>query len=293
MENNERKTRRLELVEQHPCFSTSAHRKCGRMHIPCSPACNIQCRFCKRDFNKTDVRPGVARGLVAPENAVSLVRRALIICPEITVVGIAGPGDTLCTDHALRTFELLHEAFPQLINCLSTNGLSLPGKGERLMKAAVKTITVTVNAVDPDIQKQIISHIVYEKRLLSGREAAEILIRNQLAGIRELSELGAIVKVNVVLIPGINDFHVSEIARTAADAGAHLLNVIPLLPSAEFENRSAPTSEQLEAAYAAAEPYIDVFRHCKRCRADAVGIPGVSDISAQLYDREMETFSHG
>jgi nitrogen fixation protein NifB len=47
----------------------------------------------------------------------------LKLCPEITVVGIAGPGDPLATTHALETFKLIHNRYPQLIKCLSTNGL--------------------------------------------------------------------------------------------------------------------------------------------------------------------------
>ena len=42
------------------CFSASAHNKFARIHLPVSPACNIQCRFCKRGFNKWEIRPGVA-----------------------------------------------------------------------------------------------------------------------------------------------------------------------------------------------------------------------------------------
>ena len=80
----------------------------GRVHLPVSPVCNIQCRFCQRAFNKTEDRPGVSAGSLKPEEAAGLVKRALEICPEITVAGIAGPGDTLATYHALEPFELIH-----------------------------------------------------------------------------------------------------------------------------------------------------------------------------------------
>ncbi len=284
---------RFAEVEKHPCFSNSAHDKCGRLHIPSSPSCNIQCRFCRRDFNREEIRPGVSRGLVAPEKAVELVRRALIVCPEITVVGIAGPGDTLATDHALRTFEAIHHIWPKLINCMSTNGLNLPGKAERLAAAGVRTLTVTVNAVDPEIQKKIIAGIVYEGQHIKGREAAEILIARQLAGIKEASATGLIVKVNTVLIPGVNATHVGEIAAAVAKAGAQLMNIIPLLPQADFSTLPPPNAMELEAAFAAASAEIDVFRHCKRCRADAVGIPGGRDFGDVLYEQREDTFSHG
>lgn len=285
---------RPDVTENHPCFSASAHNRCGRIHIPASPECNIRCRFCKRDFNPTDIRPGVSRGLVAPEKAVELIRRALLVCPEITVVGIAGPGDTLATDHALRTFEAIHQVWPELINCMSTNGLELPGQVGRIVAAGVRTLTVTVNAVDPGIQKEIISGIVCEGRFFAGIEAAELLISRQLAGIREAAAAGLAVKVNTVLVPGVNSAHIGGIAMAAAAAGARLMNIIPLLPQADFTGIPAPSAEELAAAFAEAGKYIDVFRHCKRCRADAVGIPGAgADFADALYEQRQETFSHG
>ena len=65
------------LVKKHPCFSEGAHFKYGRIHLPVSPACNIQCKFCKRSFNKFENRPGVSGGLLKPEEAVGVVERAL------------------------------------------------------------------------------------------------------------------------------------------------------------------------------------------------------------------------
>lgn len=93
------------IANRHPCFSGKANAAYGRIHLPVSPVCNIQCRFCKRTFNKTEQRPGVSAGLVKPLDAVNLVRKALRLCPGITVAGIAGPGDTRATSHALETFS--------------------------------------------------------------------------------------------------------------------------------------------------------------------------------------------
>ncbi|MCX7773688.1 MAG: radical SAM protein, partial [Clostridia bacterium] len=218
------------LVKKHPCFGGEAHFKFGRIHLPVSPSCNIQCNFCKRSLNKHEKRPGVAQELLSPEKALELVDKALELCPEITVVGIAGPGDTLATDHALKTFELIYKHHPELINCLSTNGLLLKEKAKRAISAGVKTITVTVNAVDAEILSLICSGILYEGFYIPGRDGAQILIQRQLEGIREASRLGAVVKVNTVLIPGINDAHIKEIARVTVEAGASIMNIIPLIP---------------------------------------------------------------
>jgi nitrogen fixation protein NifB len=276
--------KRREVIDDHPCFSEKAHNKKGRIHLPVSPACNIQCRFCARAKNTKENRPGVAAGLLRPEEAVDTVRRALKLCPEISVVGIAGPGDTLATDHAIDTFRRVHQVYPELIKCLSTNGLNLPGKGRRLYDVGVRTITVTVNAVNKEVLDKVVSWVKDDRDL----------IKAQLTGIRECADIGMAVKVNTVLIPGVNDKHIADIAKAVKEAGASRQNIIPLIPQNEFANIDAPSCKQIEEARAEAGVYLEQFRHCKHCRADACGIPGVSDLSKKLYEnRELETFSHG
>jgi nitrogen fixation protein NifB len=282
------------LIKQHPCFNGEAHFKYGRLHLPVSPDCNIQCRFCKRGFNKFENRPGVSRVLLTPEAAVAMVAKALDKCPELTVAGIAGPGDTLATDHALEAFKMIHMKYPQLINCLSTNGLLLEEKAERVMAAGVKTVTVTMNAVDPDVLQNICSYIVYHGQHLTGLNAARFLIAAQIAGIRKIVSLGAIVKINAVLIPGINEQHMGHIAELTSKLGATLFNIIPLIPQYELQDYPAPDCHQLNMAREEAEKYLTVFRHCQHCRADACGVPGKGrDLSGGLYDQVPGTFSHG
>jgi nitrogen fixation protein NifB len=283
-----------ELSSLHPCLGREANAKFGRLHLPVSPDCNIQCKFCKRSLNKTEIRPGVTGEILKPQDALEKVATALELCPEISVIGIAGPGDALATDNAIETFKLVHEKYPNLIMCLSTNGLLLPQKAQALIDVGVRTVTVTVNAVDPEIQSHIISHIVYERVFYTGIKAAQILIKQQLEGIRLMSTLGAVVKINTVLIPGLNDRHIEEIAKTVKEAGASIYNIIPLIPQHELSDFPAPTCEELNDARQAAEKYLPVFRHCQHCRADACGIPGKSDLSSKLYSTAAaETFSHG
>jgi nitrogen fixation protein NifB len=277
----------------HPCFASGAHNKYGRLHLPVSPSCNIRCRFCNRAFNRDEERPGVTSGILRPEDAIPTVARALELCPQITVVGIAGPGDTLASDAALEVFRAVHAVYPSLIMCLSTNGLMLPERAEDLAGAGVRTITVTVNAVNPAILEKIVSFIVFGGRRVTGREMGEILISRQMDGIRAAGALGLTVKVNTVLIPGINDLHIEDIARETGEAGADIYNIIPLIPQHELAHIAPPDCEMLGRARASAQKYVEVFYHCKHCRADACGIPGENDFSRELYGETMETFSHG
>ena len=284
-----------DLQNSHPCFG--GHRNnVGRIHLPVSPGCNIACCFCDRVISDVENRPGVTSKVLAPEESIEVLEKALKLCPEITVAGIAGPGDTLATDYALQTFRLIKEKFPDLIKCMSTNGLLLYEKADEVIDVGIDSLTVTVNAVDPQIEAKLNKYIVYHGKRYTGVEAAEILIENQIKGIKKVASAGITVKVNTVLVPGINDDHIETVAQTVKEAGASIYNIIPLIPQHELKDIPAPACAQIDAARTKASKYIDVFRHCQRCRADAVGIPGKSEFGDQIYQKRIavkETFSHG
>jgi nitrogen fixation protein NifB len=288
------------FANRHPCFSGEANFTRGRIHLPVSPVCNIRCRFCTRAIGVAvgldgAARPGVASRILAPDEAAEYVGKALKLCPEITVAGIAGPGDTLASGHALETFDRIHRAYPELINCLSTNGLLLERYAADLYRVGVRTVTVTVNAVKAHSLEKICAGVFLDGVSRTGVEGAALLIDAQQRGIRRASELGLLVKVNIVLIPAINGAHIGEIARTVQEAGAALVNIIPLIPQGDFAAEAPPDCDELAQAREAAEQSLPVFRHCQHCRADACGIPGKGDISALLYGGQQfeETFSHG
>lgn len=284
-----------DLQNSHPCFGGQKN-NVGRIHLPVSPGCNIACRFCDRVISDVESRPGVTSKVITPEESIEVLEKALKLCPEITVAGIAGPGDTLATDYALQTFRLIKKKFPNLIKCMSTNGLLLYEKAEEIIDVGIDSLTVTVNAVDPQIEAKLNKYIVYHGKKYEDVEAAEILIENQIKGIKKVAAEGITVKVNTVLVPGINDEHIEIVAKTVKEAGASIYNIIPLIPQYELKDVPAPVCAQIDAARTKAGKYIDVFRHCQRCRADAIGVPGKSEYGDQIYQRRIvvkETFSHG
>lgn len=286
-----------ELEKNHPCFGRHGATT-GRIHLPVCPGCNIACRFCERSINTSENRPGVTGRILKPEEAVEIVAKAIQISPEIKVAGIAGPGDTLASDNALKTFSLIGEKFPELIKCMSTNGLMLAERAEEIIRAGIDSLTVTVNAVDPEIEAQLNDYIIWHGKKIEGVEGAKILIQNQLEGIRKIADAGITIKVNTVLVPRINGEHIAEIAKTVAAAGAKRYNIIPLIPTAKLADEPAPTCLEIHAARAQAMPYIELFLHCNHCRADAVGIPGRTEFARTLYENFgnngiKENFSHG
>ena len=262
-------------VSTHPCYSSAAHFRFGRIHVPVAPRCNIQCNYCIRKFAcPNENRPGVTMRVVSPDQALTTIREAVTRDPRLKVLGVAGPGDALANEATLATFERVKTEFPSLTRCISTNGLLLPDRIEAIDRAGITTLTITINAVDPAIGEQIYSHVRYHGKTYRGREAFELLNHNQLAGLREASYRGMLVKVNAVLIPGVNDEHLVEVARVAKDHGAYIMNIIPMLPLAQFAHLPEPTVEQINKVRNECAKVIEQFRNCQRCRADAIGVPG-------------------
>ena len=272
----------VKFPERHPCFAANPRARYARLHLPVSPDCNIQCRYCNRAFNLEERRPGVASEILAIDGVLARVRDAVSLFPDLTVAGIAGPGEALATEHALLAFEAIRDAYPGLMLCMSTNGLMLPYYADRLRNIGVAAISVTVNAVVPEILRKIVDCANHEE-----------LISNQLEGVRLASRF-AIVKINTVLIPGINDMHVADVAKAVADAGAHIQNIMPLVPLNLMSHIPAPTSTQLISARDDCGRFIQQFRNCAHCRSDACGIPAKRGATFDPDSSKFEgTFSHG
>ena len=202
-------------LENHPCFNDKVRHLYGRVHLPVAPRCNIQCNFCNRKYDcVNESRPGVASGILSPGQAMEYLEQVLEIKDNISVVGIAGPGDAFANpEQSIETLRLVREKYPDMLLCVATNGLNLAPHAGRLADLKVSHVSVTVNAVDTEVGKRIYSWARPEKRVLRAEKAAEILLERQLEGIRALKEKGVAVKINTIILPGINDERIEEVAR--------------------------------------------------------------------------------
>jgi nitrogen fixation protein NifB len=265
------------VVHGHPCFGGNRHKN-GRIHLAVAPQCNIKCGYCERKHDcANESRPGVTSRLLTPQQALEKVREVMAdeqLGKVIKVVGIAGPGDPLANDSTFETFRLVKTEFPELLFCMSTNGLALPDRINELADINLHSLTVTINAVDPAIGARIYKHVVYKGKHYQDEKGAAILIKNQFKGLKMAAELGLVIKVNTVLIPGINDLEIPLIAEMVSRAGAFVMNIMPIIPHAELSGVAPPSSEYLESVRLANERVIAQFRGCQQCRADAVGLIG-------------------
>ncbi|WP_128916417.1 nitrogenase cofactor biosynthesis protein NifB [Bradyrhizobium nanningense] len=283
-----------EKVKNHPCYSEDAHHYYARMHVAVAPACNIQCNYCNRKYDcANESRPGVVSEKLTPEQAVRKVIAVATTIPQMTVLGIAGPGDALANpEKTFKTFELVTKAAPDIKLCLSTNGLALPDYVDTIVKAKIDHVTITINTIDPEIGAKIYPWIFFNHKRHTGVEAARILAHRQLQGLEMLSNRGILCKINSVMIPNINDEHLIQVNKAVTSRGAFLHNIMPLISAPEhgtafgLKGQRGPTTQELKAVQDACEGQISMMRHCRQCRADAVGLLG-DDRSAEFTTEQV------
>ncbi|MCW4025448.1 MAG: radical SAM protein [Candidatus Bathyarchaeota archaeon] len=281
-----------EIIQEHPCYDSKAHFKFGRVHLPVAAGCNIGCNYCVRKYDcANENRPGVTSKLLDAKEAIEKVRCTVKHDPRLRVVGISGPGDPLTSDTTFEVFEQVHNEFPDLTLCLSTNGLLLPQKLSQIKKVGVNALTITINAVDPDVGSKIYSFVNYQGKTLHDKEAFQVLSKNQLDGLREAAAADIAVKVNTVYIPTINAEHIPEIAKTVRSLKAYIMNIIPLIPQGKFAHIPAPTQQDIHTIRQACQDTLIQFHNCVQCRADATGVPGEEACGSRLpnFEQHLKT----
>ncbi len=285
-------------IKNHPCYSEEAHHHFARMHVAVAPACNIQCHYCNRKYDcSNESRPGVVSEKLTPELAARKVLAVASEIPQMTVLGIAGPGDSLANpDKTFETFERIAKVAPDIKFCLSTNGLALPDWVDRIGDYNVDHVTVTINMVDPEVGEQIYPWVFYNHKRWKGLDAAKILTERQLLGLEMLTAKGILVKVNSVMIPGVNDKHLVEVNKAVKSRGAFLHNIMPLISEAEhgthygLTGQRGPTPQELKELQDSCAGEMNMMRHCRQCRADAVGLLG-EDRSDEFTIDKIETMN--
>ena len=269
-------------IKDHPCYSEEAHHYFARMHVAVAPACNIQCHYCNRKYDcANESRPGVVSEKLTPDQAMRKVVTVANEVPQLSVLGIAGPGDA-CYDwrKAKETFSLVSKEIPDIKLCISTNGLALPDRVDELADMNVDHVTITINMVDPEIGAKIYPWIFYKNKRFTGLEASRILHERQMQGLEMLTTRGILTKINSVMIPGINDGHLKVVNAEVKKRGAFLHNIMPLISDPAhgthfgLTGQRGPKHSELKALQDACAGGANLMRHCRQCRADAVGLLG-------------------
>lgn len=281
----------FETIEHHPCWTNSRLHLYERIHLPVAPYCNIKCAFCDRNTGASChlPKPGRSTCVMSVDEALEITERELAKRSKLRIVAIAGPGEPLAN---LSTIELIRRLQPrvnELSFCLSTNGVLLKEYASQLANLHVSTVTVSMSTHEPKTAAKLIEWAMIDGKKITGISMGREIIQRQLSGITHAVQHGIHVKVNTILIPRLNGNEIQGLARTIADAGAELQNIVPLVPNSLMATEKPPSSKELAAARQIASSHMRQFMHCAQCRSDVVGIPGRSDtILKRVSDRDSQ-----
>ncbi len=263
---------------KHPCFNDKARHEYGRVHLPVAPKCNIKCGFCNRKYDcANETRPGVTSSVLTPDQAMVWLDKLVEIQPKLSVVGIAGPGDPFANPEAtMRTLRLVRQKYPDMLLCVATNGLGVAPYVSELAELGVSHVTITMCAPTPEIGSEIYEWINENGTIYKGVDGARILLEKQIVAIESIASTGVNVKVNMIVVPGVNDHVTDELAKKVKALGATILNLMPLFPveGTKFADKEQPRADFMKKIRESASKYLPQMAHCMRCRADAAGLLG-------------------
>ena len=174
---------------------------CGRrvssLRISVTQRCDLACFFCHREGEHDP------HGEMTPEE----IGRIAGVAAElgVTKVKVTG-GEPLIRGDIV---DVIHQIAPHVKEVsMTTNALSLPGKAEALRDAGLRRVNISLHSLKRDVVKKI-AGVDCLDRVRAGIHAADE------AGLKPI-------KLNFVVMKGLNSDEIPEMLRLSAETGAIL-----------------------------------------------------------------------
>jgi len=202
-------------------------RKIDYLRISITDHCNLKCYYC----TPFSGRSHLARSeILTYEEMLSVARAAATA--GITKIRITG-GEPLVRKGVVEFCRMLSEIDGLKSLALTTNGIYLEDMAEALFKAGIRRINVSLDTLRAERFEKITGY----NRL-----------SRVLAGIQRAEEIGMHpIKINTVVMRGINDDEIEDLARLTLDKPYHV-RFIELMPTAssacgDYESLFIPVEE--------------------------------------------------
>jgi GTP 3',8-cyclase len=177
------------LIDQHG-------RRIRKLRLSLTDKCNLRCHYCMP----------VDQTFMEEEKYLSVPEMKLIIedlvdlgLEEVRVTG----GEPLVRSSFADVIRML-KGFPQLKAALTTNGILLDRYLDLLLEEKVFHLNVSLDSLKPDVF-----------RLISRGDHYQRVMRN----ILRAHEMGFVVKINTVIMKGVNDLELLDFVNFAATTG--------------------------------------------------------------------------
>ncbi len=185
-------------------------REITNIRITLTQECNLDCFYCHQEGEKNPQD----RSRLDTEEVRKILETAFSLGME--KVKFSG-GEPLLHPDIIEMIETASDIGMKDIS-LTTNGVSLEEKASELVEAGLDRVNVSLDTIDPEVYEEI-----------TGRREVEIVKR----GIKKARSAGLFpVKINMLLMKGINDDLIEKMIEFASEAGA-ILQIIELTADQE------------------------------------------------------------
>jgi cyclic pyranopterin phosphate synthase len=182
---------------------TDTHGRTVRdLRLSVTDRCNLRCVYCM----PAEGMPWLAKQDLLTYEEITRFARVCIEC-GVTGVRLTGGEPTVRADLPVLV-RMLHELVPDLDLSITTNGLKLVAMAEELKAAGLRRVNVSLDTLQSERFKALARRDRFAE-VIAGLEAARA------AGFTPI-------KLNAVLMRGVNDDEVVPLARWARDEGYEL-----------------------------------------------------------------------
>ena len=204
------------------------------LRVSLTDKCNLRCRYC---MPAEGIQPVPGERILTDDEVVRLVRIAVerLGVREVRFTG----GEPLLRKGLEKivaaTSALATDLGTPVETSLTTNALGLRHRARRLKEAGLARVNISMDTTDRE-----------EYAALTRRDRFD----DAVAGARAAAEAGLLpVKVNAVLLRGVNDLHAVRLLAQALRNGYELrfIEQMPLGPSGEWTRAGMVTAEEILA----------------------------------------------
>lgn len=194
--------------------------------------CNFRCQYCMPEGEELDYI--LKQAFLTDEELLTLLEKVFIPL-GFTSFRLTG-GEPLLRPGVVKLVKAIASFKETKDLSMTTNGFLLAPIAEQLYQAGLRRINISLDSLDPDTFKTIVGH--------RGRQSWEQVWD----GIQVAYRVGFNpLKLNVVVIPGVNDSEVLDLAALTIDKQWHVrfIEFMPIGNRALFTNKGWIASEQL------------------------------------------------
>ena len=168
------------------------------IRVSVTSRCNFRCLYC---MPNTPFEWEPKENILSYEEMFEFLR--LAIDEGVKKIRITG-GEPLLRKDLDRFIKMLYDYKPSLDLALTTNGYYLPEYSKRLKEAGLKRVNISLDSLKPEVASKIAQKDVLD-RVLKGIDSA--------------IEAGLKVKLNTVVMKGINDNEIIDLFEYAKNKG--------------------------------------------------------------------------